>query len=77
MNKLKSWLICRGVSAISFSRNVSCIYTAGADGMVCEIDPLTGNLLGKFKASTKALSSVSVSPGVSPFLAFLAVWYFA
>ncbi|EXC39743.1 WD repeat-containing protein 43 [Morus notabilis] len=51
-----------GVSAISFSRNVSCIYTAGSDGMVCQIDPLTGNLLGKFKASTKALSSMSVSP---------------
>lgn len=45
--------------------------------MVCQIDPLTGNLLGKFKASTKAISSMSVSPGESPFLAFLAMWYFS
>ncbi|GAV64178.1 WD40 domain-containing protein/Utp12 domain-containing protein [Cephalotus follicularis] len=51
-----------GVSAISFSTNNSCIYTAGADGMICEIDPLTGNLLRKFKASTKAISCMSVSP---------------
>ncbi|PQQ21460.1 uncharacterized protein Pyn_04627 [Prunus yedoensis var. nudiflora] len=50
-----------GVSSISFPRNASCIYTAGADGMICEIDALTGNLLGKFKASTKAISSMSVS----------------
>ncbi|XP_050216560.1 uncharacterized protein LOC126667597 [Mercurialis annua] len=50
-----------GVSAISFSESDSCIYTAGADGMCCKIDPLTGNMLGKFKASTKAISSISVS----------------
>ncbi|KAM2236933.1 hypothetical protein ACFX1S_012347 [Malus domestica] len=50
-----------GVSSISFARNASCIYTAGADGMICEIDSLTGNLSGKFKASTKAISSMSVS----------------
>ncbi|XP_062076571.1 uncharacterized protein LOC133781549 isoform X2 [Humulus lupulus] len=51
-----------GVSAVSFSRNASCVYTAGSDGMVCQVDSLTGNLLGKFKASTKAISSMSVSP---------------
>ncbi|PON61971.1 WD repeat containing protein [Parasponia andersonii] len=51
-----------GVSAISFSRNGSCVYTAGSDGMVCQVDSLTGNLLGKIKASTKAISSLSVSP---------------
>ncbi|BBG93140.1 transducin family protein / WD-40 repeat family protein, partial [Prunus dulcis] len=55
-----------GVSSISFPRNASCIYTAGADGMICEIDALTGNLLGKFKASTKAISSMSVSFVVAP-----------
>lgn len=32
--------------------------------MICEIDALTGNLLGKFKASTKAISSMSVSFGM-------------
>ncbi|XP_038723535.1 WD repeat-containing protein 43 isoform X2 [Tripterygium wilfordii] len=51
-----------GVSAISFSTNGSCIYSAGEDGMICKIDPLTGNFLEKFKASTKAISSISVSP---------------
>lgn len=56
-------LFFRGVSAISFSRSGSCVYTAGSDGMVCQIDPLTGNLLGKFKASTKGISYMSVSPG--------------
>ncbi|KAH9683658.1 WD REPEATS REGION domain-containing protein [Citrus sinensis] len=34
---------------------------AGADGMVCEIDPLTGSLLGKFRASTKGISCMAVS----------------
>ncbi|KAM7258938.1 hypothetical protein ACFE04_014679 [Oxalis oulophora] len=51
-----------GVSAISFSSDSTRVYSAGADGMVCEIDPHTGNLLGKFKASTKAISFMSVSP---------------
>lgn len=51
-----------GVSAISFSTHGTCIYTAGADGMICKIDSMAGNLLGKFKASTKAISSMSVSP---------------
>ncbi|KAJ8766399.1 hypothetical protein K2173_022458 [Erythroxylum novogranatense] len=50
-----------GVNAISFSTQDSCIYTAGADGMICIIDPLTGNMSGKFRASTKAISSNSVS----------------
>ena len=55
--------MCSRVSAISFASSGSSIYTAGADGMICEIDSLTGNLLGKFKASTKAISSMSVSAG--------------
>ncbi|KAI4338319.1 hypothetical protein L6164_016659 [Bauhinia variegata] len=50
-----------GVRAISSSANGSCVYTAGADGMVCRIDSLSGNLLEKFKASTKAISSISIS----------------
>ncbi|KAK0607855.1 hypothetical protein LWI29_021569 [Acer saccharum] len=50
-----------GVSAISFATHGSCVYSAGADGMVCEIDPLTGNLLGKFRASTKGISCMAVS----------------
>lgn len=50
-----------GVTAISFPTNGSQIYTAGADGMICELDSMTGNLLKKFRASTKAISSMSVS----------------
>ncbi|XWS14136.1 hypothetical protein CRYUN_Cryun36dG0097500 [Craigia yunnanensis] len=50
-----------GVSAIAFATNGSCIYSAGADGMVCEVDSLTGNLLGKFRASTKSISCMAVS----------------
>lgn len=51
-----------GVTSVSFPAHGSCIYTAGTDGMICELDSLTGNLLRKFKASTKAISSMSVSP---------------
>ncbi|MQL72083.1 hypothetical protein Taro_004427 [Colocasia esculenta] len=49
-----------GASSVSFSRHGS-LYTGGVDGMVCKIDPSTGNLLGKFRASTKAISALSVS----------------
>ncbi|XP_042518962.1 WD repeat-containing protein 43 [Macadamia integrifolia] len=51
-----------GVNAIASSPQTLCIYTAGADGMVCQIDSMTGKLLGKFRASTKAISSISVAP---------------
>ncbi|XP_071737399.1 uncharacterized protein [Rutidosis leptorrhynchoides] len=50
-----------GVTAISSPAVGSYVYTAGADGMVCELDSMTGNLLRKFKASSKAVSSMSVS----------------
>ncbi|KAM3323996.1 hypothetical protein P3S67_005147 [Capsicum chacoense] len=50
-----------GVNAISFPSHGSFIYTAGADGLVCKIDSMSGNLLHKFKVSTKAVSSLSVS----------------
>ncbi|KAL3508132.1 hypothetical protein ACH5RR_033514 [Cinchona calisaya] len=50
-----------GVGAISFSTHGSCIYTGGADGMVCELDSISGNLSRKFRASTKSISSISVS----------------
>ncbi|KAF5192144.1 Wd repeat-containing protein [Thalictrum thalictroides] len=50
-----------GVNAISFSSHNSCIYSAGVDGMVCRIDSMSGSLLEKFKASTKAISSMVIS----------------
>ncbi|RZC93987.1 hypothetical protein C5167_016682 [Papaver somniferum] len=51
-----------GVNAVSFSSERSCVYSAGADGMVCQTDPASGNLLEKFKASGKAISSMVISP---------------
>lgn len=63
--------MCRGVSAISFSAHDLCIYTAGADGMICTIDPQTGNMTGKFRASTKAISCMSVSSGTHPLALFV------
>lgn len=66
MSFLLIQLNCRGVRAISYSANGPCIYTAGADGMICRIDFMTGNLLEKFKASTKAVSCMSVSSGMYP-----------
>nr|XP_043629274.1 WD repeat-containing protein 43 [Erigeron canadensis]XP_043629275.1 WD repeat-containing protein 43 [Erigeron canadensis]XP_043629276.1 WD repeat-containing protein 43 [Erigeron canadensis] len=50
-----------GVTAISSPTVGSCVYTAGVDGMICKLDSMTGNLLDKFKASSKAISSMSVS----------------
>ncbi|XP_028083488.1 WD repeat-containing protein 43 isoform X3 [Camellia sinensis] len=50
-----------GVSAISFPTHDSCIYTAGVDGIICKLDSMSGNLLEKFRAATKAISSMSVS----------------
>ncbi|XP_057772183.1 uncharacterized protein LOC130991796 isoform X2 [Salvia miltiorrhiza] len=51
-----------GVSAISFPAHGSHIYTAGADGMVCEIEAMSGNLLNKFSAASRAISSLAISP---------------
>jgi U3 small nucleolar RNA-associated protein 5 len=55
-------VLCSGVNAVSSSAKASCIYSGGADGMVCQIDPHSGNLIRKFKASTKTVSSLCVSP---------------
>lgn len=67
-------LFCaRGVASISFPTHGSCIYTAGADGMLCEINSLTGNMLRKFKASTKAISCISVSPGIQMLTLFFSL----
>lgn len=51
-----------GVSAVSFPAQGSHIYTAGADGVVCEIESMSGNLLNKFSASSRAISSLAISP---------------
>ncbi|CAN6469858.1 unnamed protein product [Victoria cruziana] len=50
-----------GVNAISFSIHNSCLYTAGADGMVCQLDSSTGGLLERFRTSKRAVSSIAVS----------------
>ncbi|KAK8925784.1 hypothetical protein KSP39_PZI018127 [Platanthera zijinensis] len=51
----------RGVSAIAFSRNNSYIYTAGLDGMVCQIDWSIGSIISKFRSSTKGISTLAIS----------------
>lgn len=59
------WRICDchpgGVSAIAFSRNNSYIYTAGLDGMVCQIDCSIGSIISKFRSSTKGVSTLTMS----------------
>lgn len=55
--------MCRGVSAISFPSHGTHIYTAGADGMICKIDSMSGNLLDKYSATSRAISFLAVSPG--------------
>lgn len=59
------WRVCdchsRGVTAISFPTSGRLVYTAGGDGMVSELDAMSGNLLRKFKASSKPISSMSIS----------------
>ncbi|KAJ3683669.1 hypothetical protein LUZ60_013896 [Juncus effusus] len=51
-----------GVTAIAYAPTRSCVYTAGADGMVCKIDAISGAILEKFKASSKSISALSISP---------------
>ncbi|RZR91048.1 hypothetical protein BHM03_00019082, partial [Ensete ventricosum] len=43
------------------------VYTTGVDGMVCQIDTSTGSILGRFRAFTKPISSMSVSAGKQGF----------
>ncbi|KAM0870904.1 hypothetical protein ACQ4PT_039748 [Festuca glaucescens] len=50
-----------GVTAVAYSRQGRTVYTAGADGMVCKIDPSDGSVAGKFKSSSKAISALAVS----------------
>ncbi|KAH6558246.1 hypothetical protein KP509_1Z072200 [Ceratopteris richardii] len=50
-----------GVKSITFGKSGSIIYSAGSDGMVCELHVDTGELLGKLKASKRAVSSITVS----------------
>jgi hypothetical protein len=55
----------RGVTAVAYSRQGRMVYTAGADGMVCKIDPSDGSVAAKFKSSSKAISALAVSSGMS------------
>ncbi|KAJ8490384.1 hypothetical protein OPV22_012105 [Ensete ventricosum] len=50
-----------GVTAVSYSMLRRYVYTTGVDGMVCQIDTSTGSILGRFRAFTKPISSMSVS----------------
>ncbi|XP_068647911.1 uncharacterized protein [Aristolochia californica] len=50
-----------GVTALSFANNGRILYTAGADGMVSELDAVTGEPTSKFKASKKPIKSLALS----------------
>ncbi|TVU47379.1 hypothetical protein EJB05_06978, partial [Eragrostis curvula] len=50
-----------GVTAVAYSKHGRNVYTAGTDGMVCRIDASDGSVVGKFKSSSKAISSIAVS----------------
>ncbi|KAG9459712.1 hypothetical protein H6P81_004220 [Aristolochia fimbriata] len=50
-----------GVTQLSFANNGGTLYTAGADGMVAELDAATGEPISKFKASKKPIISLSLS----------------
>ncbi|KAJ1395319.1 WD40/YVTN repeat-like-containing domain superfamily [Sesbania bispinosa] len=52
-----------GVRAISSSANASCIYTAGARWDDMHDRFMNGNVLRNFKASSKAVSCMTVSSG--------------
>jgi hypothetical protein len=60
--------VFRGVTAVAYSKHGLSVYTAGADGMVCRIDASDGSVLGKFRSSSKAISALAVSSGVSTVL---------
>lgn len=49
------------VKSLAFAKSGSIIYSAGADGMVCELDVNSGQLLEKFRASKRAVSCIAVS----------------
>jgi U3 small nucleolar RNA-associated protein 5 len=57
--------VFRGVTAVAYSKHGPIVYTAGADGMVCRIDASDGSVLGKFRSSSKAISALAVSSGIS------------
>lgn len=65
----------RGVTAVSYSMLRRYVYTTGVDGMVCQIDTSTGSTLGRFRAFTKPISSVSVSAGKVLYIEAECFWF--
>ncbi|KAG6555921.1 hypothetical protein Mapa_002563 [Marchantia paleacea] len=51
-----------GVKALGKSKCGKILYAAGADGIICEIDSGSGQVLEKFRAAKTAISCVAVSP---------------
>ncbi|RRT84022.1 hypothetical protein B296_00005018, partial [Ensete ventricosum] len=66
----------RGVTAVSYSMLRRYVYTTGVDGMVCQIDTSTGSILGRFRAFTKPISSMSVSAGKVSYIEAECFWLF-
>lgn len=57
--------VFRGVTAVAYSKHGRSVYTGGADGMICRIDASDGSVAGKFRSSSKAISALAVSSGIS------------
>ncbi|KAJ3674299.1 hypothetical protein LUZ60_004915 [Juncus effusus] len=49
------------VVSLHFSQNGESIYTAGTDGILCELNSENGELKNSFKASKKPINSLSIS----------------
>ena len=52
-----------GVKSLVFAKSGSILYSAGVDGMVCEMNVDSGELLEKFRASKRAVTCICVSRG--------------
>eukprot|EP00268_Persea_americana_P018119 TRINITY_DN1893_c0_g1_i3.p1 TRINITY_DN1893_c0_g1~~TRINITY_DN1893_c0_g1_i3.p1 ORF type:complete len:475 (+),score=99.76 TRINITY_DN1893_c0_g1_i3:153-1577(+) len=50
-----------GATSLFFANKGRALHTAGIDGMVCELDSKTGEIIGKFKASRKPIASLVLS----------------
>jgi U3 small nucleolar RNA-associated protein 5 len=59
--------VFRGVTAVAYSKHGRSVFvfTAGTDGMVCRIDASNGSVVGKFRSSSKAISSLAISSGIA------------